>query len=62
MTSVEHAPGDRARAVTQQTSNTSNRTRCAKCRRFARLLPGETQCTRCTGALPLDFTSDREVS
>ena len=31
------------------------RTRCAKCRRFARLMPGETRCDRCSGVLPLDF-------
>lgn len=31
------------------------RTRCAKCRRFARLLPQQTRCDRCVGALPLDF-------
>jgi hypothetical protein len=31
------------------------RTRCAKCRRFARLLPEQTWCDRCIGALPLDF-------
>lgn len=31
------------------------RARCEKCRRFARLLPDETRCDRCTGALPLDF-------
>ena len=31
------------------------RTRCAKCKRFARLLAGETLCGRCAGMLPLDF-------
>jgi hypothetical protein len=31
------------------------RTRCQKCRRFARLLPGQLRCDRCVGALPLDF-------
>jgi hypothetical protein len=31
------------------------RTRCAKCRRFARLLPQQTRCDRCLGVLPLDF-------
>lgn len=31
------------------------RTRCRKCRRFARLLPQQTCCDRCAGALPLDF-------
>ena len=31
------------------------RTRCLKCRRFARLLPQQTWCDRCEGALPLDF-------
>jgi hypothetical protein len=31
------------------------RSRCARCRRFARLLPGETRCARCAGMLALDF-------
>jgi len=31
------------------------RTRCAKCRRFARLLPQHTRCDRCLGVLPLVF-------
>ena len=31
------------------------RTRCQKCRRFARLLPHQVRCDRCAGALPLDF-------
>jgi hypothetical protein len=31
------------------------RKRCAKCKRFARLLAGETLCGRCAGMLPLDF-------
>ena len=30
--------------------------RCEKCRRFARLLPGETQCARCSGVLALEFS------
>ena len=29
--------------------------RCTRCKRFARLLPGETLCGRCAGTLPLDF-------
>lgn len=29
--------------------------RCAKCKRFARLAPGETLCGRCAGMLPLVF-------
>jgi rRNA maturation endonuclease Nob1 len=60
--SVEHACGDHARGVTQEDRNTSHRTRCGQCRRFARLLPDETQCASCRGVLPLDFTaSAREV-
>ena len=31
------------------------RLRCAECKRFARLLPGETKCAPCLGALPLDL-------
>jgi hypothetical protein len=33
------------------------RMRCAECKRFARLLPGETKCDPCLGALPLDLTA-----
>jgi len=29
--------------------------RCAKCKRFTRLLAGETLCGRCAGMLPLVF-------
>jgi hypothetical protein len=29
--------------------------RCEKCKKFARLLPGDTQCSACTGALALMF-------
>jgi hypothetical protein len=29
--------------------------RCTRCKRFARLLPGEILCGRCAGTLPLDF-------
>lgn len=32
-----------------------NQARCARCRRFARLLPGETRCASCAGVLALDF-------
>jgi hypothetical protein len=32
------------------------RTRCATCKRFARLLPGDTDCSTCLGVLPLDLT------
>jgi hypothetical protein len=35
------------------------RTRCATCHRFARLLPGQSECNRCLGALDLDFGGDR---
>lgn len=31
------------------------RTRCTRCKRFARLLPGETLGGRCSGVLALDF-------
>lgn len=31
------------------------RTRCAACKRFARLLDGQTECDSCSGGLPLDF-------
>jgi hypothetical protein len=30
--------------------------RCATCQRFARLLPGETECARCSGVLALEFS------
>ena len=33
------------------------RSRCAECKRFARLLPGETKCAPCLGALPLDLSA-----
>lgn len=29
--------------------------RCAKCKRFARLWPGESECDRCNGALALVY-------
>jgi hypothetical protein len=29
--------------------------RCVTCQRFARLLPGETRCARCSGVLALEF-------
>jgi hypothetical protein len=32
------------------------RMRCAECKKFARLLPGETRCASCMGMLPLDLT------
>ena len=31
--------------------------RCAQCQRFARLLPGETDCAACTGVLALEFAT-----
>ena len=34
------------------------RSRCAECKWFARLLlPGETKCAPCLGALPLDLSA-----
>jgi len=33
------------------------RSRCAECKKFARLLPGETKCAPCLGALPLDLSA-----
>ena len=47
MQSVEPVSGTPARGVT--------RTRCEKCKRFARLLPGDTECSACSGALALEF-------
>ena len=47
MQSVEPTPGVIASGVTQ--------TRCAKCKKFARLLPGDTECSTCLGALALTF-------
>jgi len=35
------------------------RSRCEECKRFAKLLPGETKCAPCLGALPLDLTGMR---
>lgn len=32
-----------------------SRGRCATCKRFARLLPGQTECDSCAGVLGLDF-------
>ena len=32
------------------------RTRCGTCKRFAKLLPGDTECTACAGMLPLPIT------
>jgi hypothetical protein len=45
--SVEPTPGVIASGVT--------RTRCEKCKKFARLLPGDTCCSACSGALALKF-------
>ncbi|GAB1512477.1 hypothetical protein JCM33774_45190 [Actinophytocola sp. KF-1] len=33
--------------------------RCATCKRFARLWPGEADCDRCRGVLPLVFVPGR---
>jgi hypothetical protein len=43
--------------VKAQSSSTGvTRMRCATCKRFARLLPGETECSSCLGMLPLSLT------
>ncbi|SMC85396.1 hypothetical protein [Kibdelosporangium aridum] len=47
MDSVEPTPVVSASGVT--------RTRCEKCKKFARLLPGDTECSTCLGALALTF-------
>ena len=47
MESVEPTPVVPASGVT--------RSRCEKCKKFARLLPGDTQCSACTGVLALEF-------
>lgn len=47
MHSVEPASGTPARGIT--------RTRCETCKRFARLLPGDTECSACSGTLGLEF-------
>lgn len=31
--------------------------RCAACKKFARLVPGEKKCAACQGMLPLDLTA-----
>ncbi len=31
--------------------------RCSTCQRFARLLPGEGECARCSGVLALEFSA-----
>jgi hypothetical protein len=35
--------------------------RCGKCKRFARLWPGERECDRCRGVLPLVYVSGAEA-
>jgi hypothetical protein len=37
------------------------RTRCDKCKKFARLAPGDTQCATCAGRLDLPIGSTREA-
>lgn len=37
----------------QRQSSGVTRMRCAECKKFARLLPGETKCAPCLGMLPL---------
>jgi hypothetical protein len=49
METIDPAVGPPPEGVTHQ------QPRCGKCRRFARLLPGDTECARCFGALALDF-------
>nr|CEL14016.1 hypothetical protein [Kibdelosporangium sp. MJ126-NF4] len=49
MTSIEPPVGNCASGVTR------TRKRCEKCKKFARLLPGDTSCAACTGALALEF-------
>jgi hypothetical protein len=39
----------------QPQSTGVTRMRCATCKKFARLLPGETKCAPCMGMLPLDL-------
>lgn len=39
----------------QRQSTRVTRMRCAECKKFARLLPGETKCAPCLGMLPLAF-------
>ena len=33
------------------------RTRCAQCKKFAKLAPGESKCAPCMGMLPLDLSA-----
>jgi hypothetical protein len=49
MDTLDPAQGVPPEGVTQQ--------RCGKCRRFARLLPGDTECARCAGVLALEFSA-----
>ena len=35
------------------------RTRCAECKKFAKLLQGETKCAACLGVLPLDLSAEK---
>jgi len=41
----------------QPASTGVTRKRCADCKKFARLAPGETKCAPCMGMLPLDLTT-----
>lgn len=45
---------DRARVIPP---DRATQQRCGTCHRFARLLPGDTDCARCAGALALDFST-----
>lgn len=50
---------DRPVAVPPDGAGKQIRSRCEKCKRFARLWPGESQCDRCNGALPLEYIPGR---
>jgi hypothetical protein len=52
MSTVDHSDSDPLGGVTVVRRFSS---RCEMCRRFARLLPGETRCAGCSGVLALEF-------
>ncbi|PWW65459.1 hypothetical protein DFQ13_102210 [Actinokineospora spheciospongiae] len=54
MATVEEPSGARSSGVT--------RTRCDKCKRFARLLPGDRECAACAGVLALAFGTITRLS
>lgn len=43
------------RSVVVPPDGATRRDRCGKCKRFARLWPGEALCDRCIGMLPLAY-------